>query len=87
MKQDPISAVSFLRRALILRCKIYGESDIRIAAAYEGLALAFHQLSDVNACRENLKKALDIYHILYKKNNLKAGEKIKELEQFMDSLE
>lgn len=87
MIRNPNLAKGYFRRALTLRCKIYGESDIRVAAAYEGLALAFHQLSDANACRENLKKALDIYHILYKKNNLKAGEKIKELEQFMDSLE
>lgn len=87
MRRDPISAVPFFRRALALRCKIYGESDILVANAYEGLALAFHQLSDTSTCKENLKKALDIYHILYEKNNMKAGEKIKELEQFMDSLE
>lgn len=76
-----MNAIPFLRRALELRLRIYGESNVLTAVNYEGLGRASCAIADKRQYRENMSKAKEIYTELYGENN----PKVKELEQFMNA--
>lgn len=78
---NPLNAIPFLRRALELRLRIYGESNVLTAVSYEGLGRASCAIADKRQYRENMSKAKEIYTELYGENN----PKVKELEQFMNA--
>lgn len=78
---SPLNAIPFLRRALELRLRIYGKSNVLTAASYEGLSRAFCAIADKKQCRKNMCKAKEIYTELYGADN----PKVKELEQLMNA--